>query len=178
MATTKIQASDGDGLLFDFFCTAAATPELFAADDVIFGGKLLPLWAPPPPPQPREAARAKKQDHRRSSSLGDPRPPARPEAAARTRRSSSDGKITGDWEHRKPKQQQQQHSRAPRWYVLVFGPIRANITSGMDIKQIRIRQHRRKEAASATAKGSGQWGPWKIVRSLSCKGVDAVDIVA
>lgn len=161
-----IRSNVDDGDLFEFCCTAAM-PDMCAADDVITGGKLLPLWIPPPPPQPQKA---QAPDHRRSNSLGDP-----PHGCW-------GGKSTSGGEYRKlrrvpdpeHKETAPDHPRPrPRWYVLVFGSVR--VPAAMELKEMRVRQ-RRRSAPPVAAKDSGERGPWRLLRSLSCKGMETTII--
>ena len=69
-------------------------------------------------------------------------------------------------------------SRKVRWHDLAFGSVR--VPAAMDMGEIRRRLHARQhgagnEPSSAAAAG---WAPWRLIRSLSCKGVEAVAAAA
>ncbi|TVT97123.1 hypothetical protein EJB05_57634, partial [Eragrostis curvula] len=69
--------------------------------------------------------------------------------------------------------------RRVRWHHMAFGSVR--VPSAMDMGEIR----RRLKARQAMA-GSGNdhsstaaaWAPWRLIRSLSCRGVEAVAVAA
>ena len=61
---------------------------------------------------------------------------------------------------------------------MAFGSVR--VPAAMDMGEIRRRLHARQhgagnEPSSAAAAG---WAPWRLIRSLSCKGVEAVAAAA
>ncbi|PAN34362.1 hypothetical protein PAHAL_6G086800 [Panicum hallii] len=69
-------------------------------------------------------------------------------------------------------------SRKVRWHDMAFGSVR--MPAAMDMGEIRRRLHARQhgagdEPSSAAAAG---WAPWRLIRSLSCKGVEAVAAAA
>lgn len=153
--------SKGDDDLFEFLCAATAAPELFAADDVIIGGKLPPLRAPQPPPLSLRPNVARAHVPDPSSELG-------------LRRSSS---LVGD----RPRGGERLKAKwRPRWYALVLV---GNVDpSGMEMGDIRIRRRRRWRSGvpvgRQAAENPSEWDPWKLLKLLSCKGTEAISIVA
>lgn len=77
-------------------------------------------------------------------------------------------------------------SRKVRWHDMAFGSVR--VPAAMDTGEIRRRLHARRHAvaasgagnepSSATAAAAAGWAPWRLIRSLSCKGVEAVAVAA
>ncbi|KAJ6834264.1 uncharacterized protein M6B38_336475 [Iris pallida] len=129
---------------FEFPSFAAGEPAaMCAAGDVFSGGKLLPFCGPPPPP----AATA--------GSL-----PSGAGIGAGYRKLRKEPDPSPDPLRRRGRR------RKNRWYVLAFGA--ARVPAGMEMKEIRIRQQR----MAAAAAEEEEWGPWKLLRSLSCRGVE------
>ncbi|EEE68304.1 hypothetical protein OsJ_26566 [Oryza sativa Japonica Group] len=66
---------------------------------------------------------------------------------------------------------------------MAFGSVR--VPAAMDMGEIRRRLHARRrrlaygdgEAGDAAAAAAG-WAPWRLIRSLSCKGIEAVAVAA
>ncbi|KAF8654978.1 hypothetical protein HU200_061410 [Digitaria exilis] len=71
-------------------------------------------------------------------------------------------------------------SRKVRWHDMAFGSVR--VPAAMDMGDIRRRLNSRPQAMarnepSSSAAAAG-WAPWRLIRSLSCKGVEAVAAAA
>nr|CAB3482563.1 unnamed protein product [Digitaria exilis] len=71
-------------------------------------------------------------------------------------------------------------SRKVRWHDMAFGSVR--VPAAMDMGEIRRRLNSRPQALagnepSSSAAAAG-WAPWRLIRSLSCKGVEAVTAAA
>lgn len=74
-------------------------------------------------------------------------------------------------------------ARRVRWHEMAFGSVR--VPAAMDMGEIRRRLHARRrrlaygdgEAGDAAAAAAG-WAPWRLIRSLSCKGIEAVAVAA
>ncbi|XP_073005250.1 uncharacterized protein [Typha latifolia] len=143
--------------------------EMCSADEVFLGGKLLPFrprHQPPSPLKRRETHKAKSHllDHQRSESLDEIiRKSARGGLAAWSLRAASDSvsRIV-------PPPAAEARPR-PKWYVVAFGSVR--IPAEVELKDIRNRQKRRKPSHGHGAR-QGVKGPWNLLRSLSCKGVE------
>jgi hypothetical protein len=72
--------------------------------------------------------------------------------------------------------------RVVRWHHMAFGSVRVPPSSAMDMAEIRRRLKARQvlsgsENEPPTAAPDG-WAPWRLIRSLSCKGVEAVAAAA
>ncbi|KAK8450780.1 hypothetical protein SEVIR_6G091600v4 [Setaria viridis] len=75
-------------------------------------------------------------------------------------------------------------SRKVRWHDMAFGSVR--VPAAMDMGEIRRRLHARRQAVAAAGAGNepssataaAGWAPWRLIRSLSCKGVEAVAAAA
>ncbi|CAO2163869.1 unnamed protein product [Urochloa humidicola] len=74
-------------------------------------------------------------------------------------------------------------SRKLRWHDMAFGSVR--VPASMDMGEIRRRLHARRQAvagnepsSATTAAAAAGWAPWRLIRSLSCKGVEAVAAAA
>ncbi|WOL17372.1 hypothetical protein Cni_G26164 [Canna indica] len=129
-------------------------------------GKVHPVVSPPPPPPPK-----------RVDIPGGPRCQG-PREGARRRRFWGDGLKT----YRRLRSAMQSPEKAiraprqqrPRWYLFVLGSVRLPAT--MDMSEIRNRQQRR-ETPAAGPDGNAQRGAWKVLRSLSCTGLDTAAAV-
>ncbi|KAG8087006.1 hypothetical protein GUJ93_ZPchr0010g8606 [Zizania palustris] len=70
--------------------------------------------------------------------------------------------------------------RRVRWHEMAFGSVR--VPAAMDMGEIRRRlQARRRRLAAGEvddAAAAAGWAPWRLIRSLSCKGVEAVAVAA
>ncbi|CAO2189160.1 unnamed protein product [Urochloa humidicola] len=70
-------------------------------------------------------------------------------------------------------------SRKVRWHDMAFGSVR--VPASMDVGEIRRRLHARRQAVAGNEPSStaaASWAPWRLIRSLSCKGVEAVAAAA
>ncbi|KAJ8485656.1 hypothetical protein OPV22_018141 [Ensete ventricosum] len=165
-------AAEPDADHFEFF-SFPSPPDMCAAADVFLGGKILPFGAPPPKRAEnlgdlcwQESCAASECSRRRRRFWG-----GRVKAEYRRLRSVSDchGMVP-------PPAARQQR---PRWYLCVLGSVRVPAT--MDISDIRSRQRRQPAAAEADSRRgpSGDVGraTWKLLRSLSCTGLDSASAV-
>lgn len=70
--------------------------------------------------------------------------------------------------------------RKVRWHDMAFGSVR--VPAAMDTSEIRRRLNARQALAGAGAgnqpSSAAGWAPWRLIRSLSCKGVEAVAAAA
>ncbi|KAJ1267904.1 hypothetical protein BS78_07G094700 [Paspalum vaginatum] len=70
--------------------------------------------------------------------------------------------------------------RKVRWHDMAFGSVR--VPAAMDMGEIRRRLNARQALAAAGAGNEPSsavgWAPWRLIRSLSCKGVEAVAAAA
>ncbi|KAG1326417.1 serine/arginine repetitive matrix protein 1-like [Cocos nucifera] len=162
---------------FEFFSGDLSTAEeMCSADDVFHQGQLLPYKPLPPQPSPAKTSDAPAPqiapfDHRRSESLdriNRPRGGARlPGKYRRLRRVVSDSDPRTPLPPPTPRQR-------PKWYLVVFGPVR--VPAAMEMKDIRNRQRRRRSPSLAEGGRLGYEGgsrPWKLLQSLSCKGTES-----
>ncbi|KAF0900119.1 hypothetical protein E2562_027442 [Oryza meyeriana var. granulata] len=69
-------------------------------------------------------------------------------------------------------------ARRVRWHEMAFGSVR--VPAAMDMGEIRRRlQARRRRLADGEGDDAAAgWAPWRLIRSLSCKGVEAVAVAA
>ncbi|CAL5003095.1 unnamed protein product [Urochloa decumbens] len=68
-------------------------------------------------------------------------------------------------------------SRKVRWHDMAFGSVR--VPAAMDMGEIRRRLHARRQVVAGNEPSSAAgWAPWRLIRSLSCKGVEAVAAAA
>ncbi|OEL14113.1 hypothetical protein BAE44_0024866 [Dichanthelium oligosanthes] len=74
-------------------------------------------------------------------------------------------------------------SRKVRWHDMAFGSVR--VPAAMDMGEIRRRLNARRQALAVAGAGNEPssaaavgWAPWRLIRSLSCKGVEAVKAAA
>ncbi|KAL6659134.1 hypothetical protein ACP70R_003174 [Stipagrostis hirtigluma subsp. patula] len=73
-------------------------------------------------------------------------------------------------------------ARKVRWHDMAFGSVR--VPAAMDMGEIRRRLQARREMAAEAgneappATATAGWAPWRLIRSLSCKGVEAVAVAA
>ncbi|XP_008781936.1 uncharacterized protein LOC103701592 [Phoenix dactylifera] len=147
--------------LFEFFFHGPRSPvEMCTADDVFLQGKLLPFGAAPPRPP-------KKDEIYKPRSL--PRDQWQQEAATGYRRL----RKAPESDLRVPPPPQTPRTRS-RWYLFVLGSVR--VPAAMEIKDIRSRQRRR--CPAGVPEDSGRWSrqgskSWKLLRSLSCNGVES-----
>ncbi|WOK92672.1 hypothetical protein Cni_G01363 [Canna indica] len=171
-------AAEPDPFEFSFRCPFSP-PAMCAADDIFLAGKILPFGAPPPPPK-------------RAETSGDLRWKPEPPAAAaqgpdRLRRLWSGGPKTGYRRMRrvsdcddgkalleKAPPQVSARQQRPRWYLWVLGSVRLPAT--MDMSDIKNRQ-RRKILAAETGNDLNGGGSWKLLRSLSCRGLESATVV-
>lgn len=69
-----------------------------------------------------------------------------------------------------------------RWHDMAFGSVR--VPAAMDMGEIRRRLRARQQALAGGAgneqpsSSAAGWAPWRLIRSLSCKGVEAVAAAA
>ncbi|KAG1364447.1 serine/arginine repetitive matrix protein 1-like [Cocos nucifera] len=173
---------------FEFFSgNLSAAEEMCSAEDVFLKGNLLP-YKPPLQlsPTKRSDASAPKNapfDHRRSESLDG------------INRPRGDGGLAGEYQRLRraasetdprtpqppppppppPPQPPATPRSRPKWYLVVFGSVR--VPAAMEMKDIRNRQRRRRTTTLLAECGGwrceGGRGPWKLLRSLSCKGVES-----
>jgi hypothetical protein len=68
------------------------------------------------------------------------------------------------------------HPRRVRWHHMAFGSVR--VPSAMDMGEIRRRLEARQANEPSAAAAADGWAPWRLIRSLSCKGVEAVAAAA
>ncbi|GJN09691.1 hypothetical protein PR202_ga27719 [Eleusine coracana subsp. coracana] len=66
--------------------------------------------------------------------------------------------------------------RRVRWHHMAFGSVR--VPSAMDMGEIRRRLKARQALAGSANEPLTRWAPWRLLRSLSCKGVEAVAVAA
>ncbi|KAG8046833.1 hypothetical protein GUJ93_ZPchr0008g11873 [Zizania palustris] len=69
--------------------------------------------------------------------------------------------------------------RKVRWHEMAFGS--ARVPAAMDMGEIRRRlqaRSRRLAAGEGDEAAAAGWAPWRLIRSLSCKGVEAVAVAA
>ncbi|KAL5220813.1 hypothetical protein ABZP36_025526 [Zizania latifolia] len=71
--------------------------------------------------------------------------------------------------------------RKVRWHEMAFGS--ARVPAAMDMGEIRRRLQARSRRLAAgegdeAAAAAAGWAPWRLIRSLSCKGVEAVAVAA
>ncbi|KQJ95768.1 uncharacterized protein LOC104583582 [Brachypodium distachyon] len=92
----------------------------------------------------------------RASTLQAPRAERAPASASARRQES--GKARG--------------RRPVRWHELAFGS--ARVPAAMDMAEIRRRLRRRDGDIELAAAEAEAWAPWRLIRSLSCRGVEAV----
>lgn len=173
---------------FEFFSgKLSAAEEMCSAEDVFLKGNLLPYKPLPPQLSPgkRSDGPAPKNapfDHRRSESLdGINRPRGSGGLAteyARLRRAASDSDPMTPQPPPPPQPPATPRSR-PKWYLVVFGSVR--VPAAMEMKDIRNRQRRRRTTLLEECGGwrrEGGGGPWKLLRSLSCKGVESTVVAS
>ncbi|XP_008808333.1 uncharacterized protein LOC103720423 [Phoenix dactylifera] len=164
---------------FEFFSgNRSAAEQMCSAEDVFLRGMLLPCNPPPSQSYPAKRSDAPAPqnapfDHRRSESLdGNNQPRRGRDLAAEYRRLR---RATSDSDPRTPPPPPPPHPSAmprsrPKWYLVVFGSVRVPVA--MEMKDIRNRQRRRRTPLLAECDGwrsEGGRGPWKLLRSLSCK---------
>lgn len=76
-----------------------------------------------------------------------------------------------------PKSEPAPPQRRVRWHHMAFGSVR--VPSAMDMGEIRRRLRARQALANEpSAAAAAGWAPWRLIRSLSCKGVEAVAVAA
>ncbi|XP_010914144.1 uncharacterized protein [Elaeis guineensis] len=170
---------------FEFSGDFSAAEEMCSADDVFHQGQLLPYKPPPPQPSPKKTSDAPAPkiapfDHRRSESLdGINRRRSGARLAAKYRRlrravSDSDPRASLP-----PTTQPPATPRSrPKWYLVVFGPVR--VPPAMEMKDIRNRQRRRRSTSVAEGGGlryDGGRRPWKLLQSLSCKAAESAAVL-
>ncbi|XP_010928659.1 uncharacterized protein [Elaeis guineensis] len=158
---------------FKFFYDPCSPAEMCAADDVFFQGKLLPFGSPPAPAPKKDKIynpRSQPREQRWPETVdGFNRPRGlwgganTPEYQRLRKAPESDAKVLPP------------RSR-PRWYLCVIGTVR--LPAAMEMRDIRSRQRRRSTPVSEAAEHSGRWSfegskSWKLLRSLSCKGVES-----
>ncbi|XP_010929247.1 uncharacterized protein [Elaeis guineensis] len=173
---------------FEFFSgNHSAAEEMCSAEDVFLKGNLLPYKAPPQlSPTKRSDAPAPKNapfDHRRSESLdGINRPRGGGGRAAEypsLRRAASETDPRTPQPAPPPPPPPATPRSRPKWYLVVFGSVR--VPAAMEMKDIRNRQRQRRTTLLAEC---GGWrreegrGPWKLLRSLSCKGVESTVVAS
>ncbi|KAL5231510.1 hypothetical protein ABZP36_030286 [Zizania latifolia] len=69
--------------------------------------------------------------------------------------------------------------RRVRWHEMAFGSV--HMPAAMDMGEIRRRlqaRRRRLAAGEGDEVAAAGWAPWRLIRSLSCKGVEAVAVAA
>ncbi|KAK3121228.1 hypothetical protein QOZ80_8BG0648890 [Eleusine coracana subsp. coracana] len=66
--------------------------------------------------------------------------------------------------------------RRVRWHHMAFGSV--SVPSAMDMGEIRRRLKARQALAGSANEPLTRWAPWRLIRSLSCKGVEAVAVAA
>lgn len=144
------------------------------ADDILFTGKFLP-FGDPPTVQPhlldREfRAQALPNADRLRCFWGG----ANSKAGYRRLRKSSDcdGKRLVNTTSARP--QKEPHRPRPRWFLFVLGSMRVPET--MDMGNIRNRQRRRRSQAADPGGDLGR-GPWRLLRSLSCRQLESATVV-
>lgn len=150
--------------LFDFTfhgAASASASEMCAADDIFVQGRMLVRNPTPPAPAPTSPL-WKSRSH--VEGIGRRRWEALDGFDRRLRRAASDSAPAG----RTPKPR-------PRWYWFLFGSV--NVPEPvMEMSEIRSRLRRR--AAAPEMRDGGRWAAWKLIQSLSCKGVDSAAVTA
>ncbi|KAJ0965656.1 hypothetical protein J5N97_026794 [Dioscorea zingiberensis] len=148
---------------FEFSSNGTAAPEMCCADEIFARGRMLPS-NPTTPALSRSHSNVGvvcRERHRRSESV-DGIDRLRRGDYRRLRRAASDSSPVVARAAPKPK---------PRWYWFLFGSVRMP-EPAMEMSDIRSRIRRRGGAPAAELEGS-RWTPWKLIQSLSCKGVDS-----
>lgn len=160
----KIQPSPDH---FEFSSQGATAPEMCCADEIFARGRMIP--SNPTPPALRRnhsnATAVSRERHRRSESV-DGIDRFRRRDYWQLRRAASDSSPVVA-RAVKPK---------PKWYWFLFGSVRMP-EPAMEISEIRSRIRRRGGVQAGELEGS-RWAPWKLIRSLSCKGVESAAAMA
>lgn len=153
------------------------------ADDVIFGGRLLP-FVPPPPRRSLSLSSA----CRRSDSLlpTESKPQLtqsaiRPSRSLNCRKSSSKAEILPRNSSNSCRSFNSDHYKTaaglkPPWYWLVLG-LPARIPAEMELKDIKSRKIRRSISPAGSFSGDRcSSASWRILSVLSCKSHASVDV--
>ncbi|KAL5699221.1 hypothetical protein ACHQM5_030156 [Ranunculus cassubicifolius] len=195
-----LQSSSDDQGIFEFYTSITKTEHMRPADDIIFGGKLLPYKSPNSfTPTSNKTSRFDERQrrnilHRKSESLNSLQ---RSQSSAKERLARSSHSLNYRKLHRDsstPKISRstsrndgvsavttscfgKTDSSKPKWRVLAFGFM--GTPTEMELKDIRNRQSRRSPATlfpsfDGEERDSGrkdeEKGSWKLLRVLSCKG--------
>ncbi|KAJ0985069.1 hypothetical protein J5N97_003425 [Dioscorea zingiberensis] len=132
-----------------------------AADEIFVHGRMLARNPALPGPAPTPPLR-RSRSH--VASIGRRRWEVMDGLDPRLRRASSDSAPGG----RAPRPR-------PRWYWFLFGSVSIP-EPAMEMSEIRSRLRRR--AAAPEMRDAGRWAPWKLIQSLSCKGVESAAATA
>lgn len=73
------------------------------------------------------------------------------------------------------RKKQQQHVR---WHDMAFGTVRVPAATSMGEIRSRLRARQAGGAANEPSSSAAAWAPWRLIRSLSCRGVEAVAAAA
>lgn len=164
---------------FKFFHDPCFPAQMCAADDVFLQGKLLPFGTLPGPSPKKDKIYDPRRHH--------PREQRKLETAEGF---NLPGGIWGGAmtpEYRRLRKAPESDTKVlpprsrPRWYLCVLGTVR--VPAAMEMRDIRSRQRRRSSPATEAADDSGRWSfegskSWKLLRSLSCKGLESAVAVA
>jgi hypothetical protein len=106
--------------------------------------------------------------------VAQPQPPQRP------RRGAPSG-VAAVAATPAPAPQRKKQQQQVRWHDMAFGTVRLPAATSMGEIRRRLRARQALQAGGAANEPSSSaaaWAPWRLIRSLSCRGVEAVSAAA